>query len=140
MTWSTSILILTLGTTLCSSAILDNVADLNKLNLKFDFIVVGGKLCSTLFASVDTDFSYFIKVGMLEMSWQIAFQRIPNIQFWCLKQVDRKRPSRLDISALTVILHVEIPTFCLSLFPSSLLVRPRIHRRTGITRRYPRLL
>ncbi|KAJ7806299.1 aryl-alcohol-oxidase from pleurotus Eryingii [Mycena olivaceomarginata] len=42
MTWTTSILILTLGTTLCSSAILDNVADLNKLNLKFDFIVVGG--------------------------------------------------------------------------------------------------
>ncbi|KAF7376524.1 Aryl-alcohol oxidase [Mycena sanguinolenta] len=37
-----SILILALGTTLCSSTILDNVADLNKLNLKFDFIVVGG--------------------------------------------------------------------------------------------------
>jgi hypothetical protein len=45
MTWTTSILILTLGTTLCSSAILENVADLNKLNLKFDFIVVGGKFC-----------------------------------------------------------------------------------------------
>ncbi|KAJ6457713.1 alcohol oxidase [Mycena sanguinolenta] len=38
----TSVLILTLATTFCSSTILDNVADLNKLNLKFDFIVVGG--------------------------------------------------------------------------------------------------
>ena len=38
-----SVLILTLGTTFCSSTILDNVADLNKLNLKFDFIVVGGE-------------------------------------------------------------------------------------------------
>jgi len=39
MTWSRSILVLTVGTTLCSSVLLDNVEDLNKLNLDFDFIV-----------------------------------------------------------------------------------------------------
>ncbi|KAF7376521.1 Pyranose dehydrogenase [Mycena sanguinolenta] len=40
---SSILILLTLSITLCSGAILDNVADLNKLNLKFDFIVVGGE-------------------------------------------------------------------------------------------------
>jgi hypothetical protein len=43
MTRLSSILILALGTTLCSGNILESVADLNKLNLRFDFIVVGGE-------------------------------------------------------------------------------------------------
>jgi hypothetical protein len=46
MTWFSFILILAFAITLCSSAILENIADLNKLNLKFDFIVVGGELPS----------------------------------------------------------------------------------------------
>ncbi|KAJ6498864.1 aryl-alcohol-oxidase from pleurotus Eryingii [Mycena sanguinolenta] len=46
-----SVLILTLGTTLCSSIILDNVADLDQLNLKFDFIVVGGGTAGSVVAN-----------------------------------------------------------------------------------------
>ncbi|KAJ6559888.1 hypothetical protein B0H19DRAFT_1069608 [Mycena capillaripes] len=42
MAWLNSILVLALEATLCSAIILDNVADLKKLNLTFDFIVVGG--------------------------------------------------------------------------------------------------
>ncbi|KAJ7873842.1 alcohol oxidase [Mycena olivaceomarginata] len=51
MTWFQSILILTVGTTLCSSAILENVADLNRLQLKFDFIVVGGGTAGNVVAN-----------------------------------------------------------------------------------------
>ncbi|KAF7362799.1 Choline dehydrogenase, mitochondrial [Mycena venus] len=43
MTWFLSIVIFSLSATLCSSVILDNIADLNELNLKWDFIVVGGE-------------------------------------------------------------------------------------------------
>ncbi|KAJ6494980.1 aryl-alcohol oxidase [Mycena vulgaris] len=42
MAWFTSIALLALTVIRCSGAIIDNVADLNKLNIKFDFIVVGG--------------------------------------------------------------------------------------------------
>ncbi|KAF7362800.1 Choline dehydrogenase, mitochondrial [Mycena venus] len=42
MAWFLSIVIFALSATFCSSVILDNVADLNKLNIKWDFIVVGG--------------------------------------------------------------------------------------------------
>ncbi|KAJ7919791.1 aryl-alcohol-oxidase from pleurotus Eryingii [Mycena leptocephala] len=41
MAWLSSILFLTLGITLCSSAILESITDLDQLNLEFDFIVVG---------------------------------------------------------------------------------------------------
>ncbi|KAF8199858.1 aryl-alcohol oxidase-like protein [Mycena galopus ATCC 62051] len=51
MIWLSSILTLTLGSTLCSSAILDNVEDLNKLNLEFDFIVVGGGTAGNVVAN-----------------------------------------------------------------------------------------
>ncbi|KAF7362801.1 Choline dehydrogenase, mitochondrial [Mycena venus] len=42
MAWFLPIVIFALSATLCSGVILDNIADLNKLNLKWDFIIVGG--------------------------------------------------------------------------------------------------
>ncbi|KAJ7141349.1 alcohol oxidase [Mycena epipterygia] len=42
MAWFRPLLLLSLGTVLCSGVILDNVADLLKLNITYDFIVVGG--------------------------------------------------------------------------------------------------
>ncbi|KAJ6534192.1 aryl-alcohol oxidase [Mycena capillaripes] len=48
---SRSILILALGTTLGSSAILDTFTDLNKLNLEFDFIVAGGGTAGNVVAN-----------------------------------------------------------------------------------------
>ncbi|KAJ7267566.1 aryl-alcohol-oxidase from pleurotus Eryingii [Mycena haematopus] len=52
MPWR-SILILAFGAILCSSAILDNVADLSKLNrdLKYDFIIVGGGTAGNVVAN-----------------------------------------------------------------------------------------
>ncbi|KAJ6494585.1 aryl-alcohol oxidase [Mycena sanguinolenta] len=43
--------ILALSTTLCSGVLLQNVADLNKLNVKFDFIVVGGGTAGNVVAN-----------------------------------------------------------------------------------------
>jgi hypothetical protein len=40
--WARLLTVVSLGSTLCSGAIVENVAALTKLNLKFDFIVVGG--------------------------------------------------------------------------------------------------
>ncbi|KAJ7347082.1 alcohol oxidase [Mycena albidolilacea] len=51
MTWFSFILILAFAITLCSSAILENIADLNKLNFKFDFIVVGGGTAGNVVAN-----------------------------------------------------------------------------------------
>ncbi|KAJ6498872.1 aryl-alcohol oxidase [Mycena sanguinolenta] len=45
------LVLLTLDIVQCSAAILDNVADLNKLNLKFDFIVVGGGTAGSVVAN-----------------------------------------------------------------------------------------
>ena len=88
MAWFSSILILALGSALCSGAILENVADLNKLNLKFDFIVVGGESFALLLLLVHMLSS--VKAERQEMSLPIAFRRIPTIRFWCLKQAARK--------------------------------------------------
>ncbi|KAJ7918986.1 aryl-alcohol oxidase [Mycena leptocephala] len=51
MAWLSSFLILALRATLCSSALLESIADLNKLNLKFDFIVVGGGTAGNVVAN-----------------------------------------------------------------------------------------
>ncbi|KAJ7121245.1 aryl-alcohol oxidase [Mycena crocata] len=51
MFWSSSLLFLIVETTVCLGAIVDNVADLNKLNLKFDFIVVGGGTAGNVIAN-----------------------------------------------------------------------------------------
>ena len=83
----TSILVLlTLSITLCSGAILDNVADLNKLNLKFDFIVVGGETFILPLMSSDAH----LKAGRRGVLLPIDFQRIQTIRFWCWKRVSRK--------------------------------------------------
>ncbi|KAF7357765.1 Alcohol oxidase [Mycena venus] len=41
--WATLFIALALGSTFCRGAIYENVAELEKLNMQFDFIVVGGK-------------------------------------------------------------------------------------------------
>ncbi|KAJ7836922.1 alcohol oxidase [Mycena olivaceomarginata] len=51
MVWLSYALILTSFTTLSFGAILENVADLNKLNLKFDFIIVGGGTAGNVVAN-----------------------------------------------------------------------------------------
>ncbi|KAJ7680727.1 aryl-alcohol oxidase [Mycena polygramma] len=51
MAWFPFILTLTLGAALCSGVVLDNVADLNKLNLTFDFIVIGGGTAGNVVAN-----------------------------------------------------------------------------------------
>ncbi|KAJ7791482.1 hypothetical protein B0H14DRAFT_2624926 [Mycena olivaceomarginata] len=51
MAWLSYALILTSFTTLSFGAILENVADLNKLNLKFDFIIVGGGTAGNVVAN-----------------------------------------------------------------------------------------
>jgi hypothetical protein len=42
MTRISSLLVLALGISLCTGIILDDIVDLERLNLKFDFIIVGG--------------------------------------------------------------------------------------------------
>ncbi|KAJ7881442.1 aryl-alcohol oxidase [Mycena leptocephala] len=51
MAWLSSILFLTLGISLCSSAILESITDLDQLNLEFDFIVVGGGTAGNVVAN-----------------------------------------------------------------------------------------
>jgi ribulose 1,5-bisphosphate synthetase/thiazole synthase len=50
MSWILPSVILAVST-LCSGAILENVADLNALNLTFDFIVVGGGTAGNVVAN-----------------------------------------------------------------------------------------
>ncbi|KAJ7878667.1 GMC oxidoreductase-domain-containing protein [Mycena leptocephala] len=42
MAWISSLLVLALGIQLCTGIILDDIVDLERLKLKFDFIIVGG--------------------------------------------------------------------------------------------------
>ncbi|KAJ7195565.1 GMC oxidoreductase-domain-containing protein [Mycena rebaudengoi] len=51
MAWGRFLTVLGLGTTICSAAIVENVAALSKLNLKFDFIVVGGGTAGNVIAN-----------------------------------------------------------------------------------------
>ncbi|KAJ7774696.1 aryl-alcohol oxidase [Mycena olivaceomarginata] len=51
MAWLLPTVVLALSTRLCSGVLLDNAADLNKLNLKFDFIVVGGGTAGNVVAN-----------------------------------------------------------------------------------------
>ncbi|KAJ7282840.1 aryl-alcohol-oxidase from pleurotus Eryingii [Mycena rebaudengoi] len=51
MTWASLLTVVALGTTVCSGAIVENVAALTKLNLKFDFIVVGGGTAGNVVAN-----------------------------------------------------------------------------------------
>ncbi|KAJ7434861.1 aryl-alcohol oxidase, partial [Mycena latifolia] len=51
MAWLNSILLLALAIEQCSAAIMNDVADLNKLNLGFDFIVVGGGTAGNVIAN-----------------------------------------------------------------------------------------
>ncbi|KAJ6521976.1 hypothetical protein DFH09DRAFT_1424395 [Mycena vulgaris] len=51
MAWFPYLFIFALGLTRCSGAIIENVADLNKSNLKFDFIVVGGGTAGNVIAN-----------------------------------------------------------------------------------------
>ncbi|KAF7374108.1 GMC oxidoreductase [Mycena sanguinolenta] len=51
MAWLLLTGILALSTTLCSGVLLENVADLTKLNVKFDFIVVGGGTAGNVVAN-----------------------------------------------------------------------------------------
>lgn len=49
--WSIFLTVLALGGTLCRSAIHENLADLEKLNLQFDYIVVGGGTAGAVVAN-----------------------------------------------------------------------------------------
>ncbi|KAJ7908757.1 alcohol oxidase [Mycena leptocephala] len=51
MAWLSSLLLLTLGITRCSSAILESTTDLDQLNLEFDFIIVGGGTAGNVVAN-----------------------------------------------------------------------------------------
>jgi ribulose 1,5-bisphosphate synthetase/thiazole synthase len=51
MAWLLPTVVLALSTRLCSGVLLDNAADLNKLNLTFDFIVVGGGTAGNVVAN-----------------------------------------------------------------------------------------
>ncbi|KAJ7272415.1 alcohol oxidase [Mycena rebaudengoi] len=51
MSWTQLLTLISLGSTLCSGTILQNVADLNSLNLKFDYIVVGGGTAGNVVAN-----------------------------------------------------------------------------------------
>ncbi|KAJ6505290.1 aryl-alcohol oxidase [Mycena sanguinolenta] len=63
MTWLLLIGVLALSSTLCSGVMLENVADLNKLNLKYDFIVVGGGTAGAVVANrLSEDPSYNVLV------------------------------------------------------------------------------
>jgi hypothetical protein len=54
MSWTQLLTLISLGSTLCSGTILQNVADLNSLNLKFDYIVVGGDSLELFLSSLLT--------------------------------------------------------------------------------------
>ncbi|KAF7341726.1 GMC oxidoreductase [Mycena sanguinolenta] len=59
MAWLLLTGLLALSTTLCSGALLENVADLTKLNIKFDFIVVGGGTAGAVVANRLSEVSGF---------------------------------------------------------------------------------
>ncbi|KAJ7497721.1 alcohol oxidase [Mycena latifolia] len=49
--WATFLTVLVLGSTLCRGVILETLADLEKLNVQFDFIVVGGGTAGNVVAN-----------------------------------------------------------------------------------------
>ncbi|KAJ7693406.1 alcohol oxidase [Mycena rosella] len=63
MAWFHSLLLLALGISRCSASIIGDVADLNKLDLTFDFIVVGGGTAGNVVAKrLAENFGYNVLV------------------------------------------------------------------------------
>lgn len=112
MVWLSSLLLLTLGITRCSSAILESTTDLDQLNLEFDFIIVGGM---DFYSDhlIQILISTFVKAGQRGTWWQIAFPKILTTRFWCWKQGARKI-SVLIMWILLYFLNIEMPMFWIS--------------------------